>query len=195
MIRSGTLPARLPWAGLLLATALWSGFQIQDPYADAVRLFDLGRYDQAARRLETIVQGDRLCMECYDLLARIATIQGNDSLAAVWYRQALQVEPESATLYGLLGLAEHRAGDLQQAVVVEREDEIGLLAGAFNSMTTQLRELISSLEGRVKERTEALRRRALQMETSMRVSRDLTASILDIDELLTRVVELIREAF
>ena len=74
------------------------------------------------------------------------------------------------------------AGDLQQAVVVEREDEIGLLAGAFNSMTTQLRELISSLEERVKERTGALRRRALQLETSMRVSRDLTASIEDIDD-------------
>ena len=87
------------------------------------------------------------------------------------------------------------AGDLEREARVERDDEVGALARAFNSMTAQLRDLIGNLEERVRERTRALRRRALQLETSAQVSRDLTASILDVDELLTRVVELIRDAF
>jgi nitrate/nitrite-specific signal transduction histidine kinase len=87
------------------------------------------------------------------------------------------------------------AGDLEREAWVERDDEVGTLAQAFNSMTAQLRDLIGHLEERVKERTVALRRRALQLETSAQVSRDLTASLLDVDELLTRVVALIRDAF
>jgi nitrate/nitrite-specific signal transduction histidine kinase len=87
------------------------------------------------------------------------------------------------------------AGDLEREARVEGEDEVGTLARAFNSMTAQLRDLIGHLEERVRERTRALRRRALQLETSAQVSRDLTASILDLDELLTRVVALIRDAF
>jgi nitrate/nitrite-specific signal transduction histidine kinase len=92
-------------------------------------------------------------------------------------------------------------GDLDRRASAEREDEIGTLAHAFNSMTAQLQDLISNLERRVAERTHALQelnemleQRAIQMETSARVSRELT-SILDIDDLLTQVVELIRDAF
>lgn len=93
------------------------------------------------------------------------------------------------------------AGNLDRTTTVEREDEVGALAHAFNSMTAQLRDLIGSLERRVKDRTHALQeanqtleRRALQLETSAQVSREVT-SILHVDELLTRVVDLIRDAF
>jgi nitrate/nitrite-specific signal transduction histidine kinase len=93
------------------------------------------------------------------------------------------------------------AGDLGGEAPSEREDEIGALARAFNSMTDQLRGLIGGLEQRVAERTEALReanvalrRRALQLETSAHVSREVT-SILNIDDLLSGVVGLIRDAF
>jgi signal transduction histidine kinase len=92
-------------------------------------------------------------------------------------------------------------GDLERTADVENDDEVGALARAFNSMTSQLRDLINSLERRIAERTsalqtanEALERRALQMETSAQVGREIT-SILDIDVLLNRVVELIGEAF
>ena len=47
----------------------------------------------------------------------------------------------------------------------------------------QLRDLIGTLERRVVERTNALQHRALQLETSGRVSREIT-SILDIDRLI-----------
>jgi signal transduction histidine kinase len=92
-------------------------------------------------------------------------------------------------------------GNLERTASVVRDDEIGVLATTFNSMTAQLRDLIGHLEQRVRMRTralheanEALQRRALQMETSATVSREIT-SILEIDELLTHVVRLIRDAF
>jgi signal transduction histidine kinase len=92
-------------------------------------------------------------------------------------------------------------GALDRTAKVNRRDEIGALARAFNSMTAQLRDLINSLENRVDERTRALQeanvaleQRALQLQTSAQVGREIT-SILDIDVLLPRVVETIREAF
>ena len=48
------------------------------------------------------------------------------------------------------------AGDLSRQVHVARRDELGLLAGVFNSMTTQLRGLVTGLEERVAERTASL---------------------------------------
>jgi nitrate/nitrite-specific signal transduction histidine kinase len=92
-------------------------------------------------------------------------------------------------------------GDLEPIANVVRDDEVGALARAFNSMTAQLRDLINSLEQRVLERTRdfqeansALEQRALQLETSAQVGREIT-SILDIEVLLNRVVELIQSAF
>ncbi|MBA7610245.1 MAG: tetratricopeptide repeat protein [Calditrichaeota bacterium] len=106
-------------AGTAIGTLLLvvvAGGQIRDPYADALRYFELGRYERATTGLQNILEREPECMECYDLLARIATTQGNDSLAAIWYRQALEVEPDNATLYQKLGFAEHRAGDLLRAI-------------------------------------------------------------------------------
>lgn len=49
------------------------------------------------------------------------------------------------------------AGDLTIVANVERDDEIGELALAFNSMTDQLRNLVDSLELRVADRTRELK--------------------------------------
>jgi nitrate/nitrite-specific signal transduction histidine kinase len=85
-------------------------------------------------------------------------------------------------------------GEFGLASPVEREDEIGSLARAFNAMTSRLQELISSLDQRVRERTQMLHRRALQLETSIRVGHEIT-SILAMEDLLSRVVNLIADAF
>jgi PAS domain S-box-containing protein len=79
------------------------------------------------------------------------------------------------------------AGDLSQVAPVESNDEIGTLAGAFNNMTSQLRELIGGLETRVTDRTKAL-------ATSTEVSRRLS-TILNEKELVTEVVGQVNTAF
>jgi nitrogen fixation/metabolism regulation signal transduction histidine kinase len=75
------------------------------------------------------------------------------------------------------------AGDLTIQAQVEIEDEIGTLASAFNTMATQLRNLIDTL----KERTQAL-------ETSIEISRQIS-TILDLDQLLQSVVDLVQTEF
>lgn len=81
-------------------------------------------------------------------------------------------------------------GDLSRTVEISRshrDDELGILATAFNTMTAQLSGLIGSLEQRVADRTKAL-------ETSTEVSRRLS-TILDQQQLLAAVVEELQEAF
>ena len=48
------------------------------------------------------------------------------------------------------------AGDLYKQVEVNKRDELGILAKAFNSMTVQLRTLIDNLEQKVADRTSKL---------------------------------------
>lgn len=85
-------------------------------------------------------------------------------------------------------------GDLSQTVEIRRQDEIGTLAQAFNSMAAQLRELVAGLEQRVADRTRDLERRAVQLATAADVGR-AAASILELEPLTQRVVQLVRERF
>ncbi|HRJ75149.1 MAG TPA: GAF domain-containing protein, partial [Anaerolineales bacterium] len=78
-------------------------------------------------------------------------------------------------------------GDLSAQARVESQDEVGVLASTFNSMTSQLSDLIGSLEQRVADRTKAL-------ATSTEVSRRLS-TILDQSQLVTEVVEQVQSAF
>jgi signal transduction histidine kinase len=67
-------------------------------------------------------------------------------------------------------------------------------AQLYEALQERSDALQHTLEQEVMQRTQELAHRALQMETSAKVSREVTA-ILDIDRLLSRVVELIRQAF
>ncbi|MCC6300207.1 MAG: GAF domain-containing protein [Anaerolineales bacterium] len=78
-------------------------------------------------------------------------------------------------------------GNLNAQARIESKDEVGILGQTVNSMATQLRELIGSLEQRVAERTKAL-------ATSTEVSRRLS-TILDQNQLLVEVVTQVQSAF
>lgn len=72
--------------------------------------------------------------------------------------------------------------------------ELAVLTGAFIDASSQLEKLYSHLEALVEERTDELQRRVLQLETSLAVGHRIT-SFLDLDTLLTQVVELIKERY
>jgi len=78
-------------------------------------------------------------------------------------------------------------GNLNQHIEIPDRAEISVLAQAFNTMVSQLRELVTSLELRIVDRTRAL-------ETSTEVGRRLS-TILDQRELVREVVEQVRSAF
>ena len=85
-------------------------------------------------------------------------------------------------------------GSLELRANTSRSDEIGILAQAFNSMTSQLRDLIDSLERGVADRTRQLETRSEQLLTAAEVSRSVS-TILDMDLLIQRVVTLIQQRF
>jgi GAF domain-containing protein/HAMP domain-containing protein len=85
-------------------------------------------------------------------------------------------------------------GDLDIRADTRRTDEIGVLAQAFNSMTSQLRELIGGLERGVADRTRQLETRSEQLLAAAEVSRSVS-TILDTDVLIQRVVNLIQQRF
>lgn len=78
-------------------------------------------------------------------------------------------------------------GEIDVQAALAGPAEAVSLASAFNSMTAQLRELISSLEQRVADRTRNL-------QAAAEVAR-ATASVLDAEELLRQTVDLVRERF
>lgn len=93
------------------------------------------------------------------------------------------------------------SGDLTATAPVERLDEIGLLATAFNSMTSQLRQTLEGLEQRVKERTFDLeqatrqtQKRALELEGISEVTR-ASASEQDPGKVLPLVTQLVSQRF
>lgn len=85
-------------------------------------------------------------------------------------------------------------GKLSTRAMVDREDEIGALARAYNQMATQLQEIIGKLEQRVADRTQDLESQTLRLRVAAEIARD-ASSARDLDELLTRAADLILSRF
>jgi GAF domain-containing protein/HAMP domain-containing protein len=85
-------------------------------------------------------------------------------------------------------------GNLHARANISSSDEIGVLASAFNTMTDQLQVTLVGLEQRINERTAALQKYTLELETIADVGRDISI-IRDLDTLLNVSVDLIRERF
>jgi len=101
-----------------------------------------------------------------------------------WFAAGQIVQPIESLVKGAQAIS---AGDLSKHVEVTRRDEIGNLGEAFNSMTTQLRDLIGTLEQRVAARTRDL---AIVAEVGT-----ATSTILESKRLLQEVVDLTKERF
>jgi PAS domain S-box-containing protein len=78
-------------------------------------------------------------------------------------------------------------GNLNVTSDITSSDETGILASAFNNMTSQLRESITTLEERVADRTKAL-------QTAAEVSRRISG-LFNRGELAVQVVEQLQSAF
>lgn len=78
-------------------------------------------------------------------------------------------------------------GELQHRAKVNRRDEIGLLAYAFNQMVEQLSSLYRSLEEKVTERTQ-------QMNTTSQIAQ-LATSATSRDEIISNAVTLLTDHF
>jgi nitrate/nitrite-specific signal transduction histidine kinase len=74
-------------------------------------------------------------------------------LALVWYSIRRTLQPINELTETASAIA---GGDLSRNIVVNSQDELGVLARTFNSMTQQLRTIIGNLEQRVAARTHDL---------------------------------------
>jgi GAF domain-containing protein/HAMP domain-containing protein len=97
-----------------------------------------------------------------------------------------------AELAGMAGRV--AGGDLDLKVALARNDEIGSLARAFDTMATRLREVVRDLERTVAERTVELELRSSYLEAAAEIGR-MSAAILDPEQLPQSAVELIRDRF
>jgi PAS domain S-box-containing protein len=78
-------------------------------------------------------------------------------------------------------------GDLTQRVKLRQRNEVGLLASVFDNMTSQLQELVGSLEDRVAARTRDL---FLTLEVGQ-----LATRVYNREDLLTRIADYIQQQF
>ncbi len=85
-------------------------------------------------------------------------------------------------------------GDINATASIQTQDEIGELATSFNAMTGRVRDLIGGLEERVAERTQALERRAVQLQAAGDVG-STAARLRDLNELMRQVTRLISQRF
>lgn len=87
----------------------------------------------------------------------------------------------------VLALKKLETGDFSQRIEVNTSDEVGELVVHFNQMSGQMKAMQEALETQVREST-------AQLRATVQVSGAVTA-ILDMNELIERVVNLIAEAF
>ena len=112
--------------------------------------------------------------------------------AVGWFLGARLAAPISTLTQAAVRISE---GQLDyRPVILTNATELVLLGKAFYSMADQLRSLISSLEQRIAERTQALERRASQLQASADIGAAATR-IRDLGELLRQATRLISQRF
>lgn len=86
------------------------------------------------------------------------------------------------------------AGELSHKIPLDRDDEFGFVAQAFNEMAGRLEEIVTRLEQTVTERTAALRRRNAQLEAASLVGQE-AARERNVNAVLDTAVRAISDNF
>lgn len=86
------------------------------------------------------------------------------------------------------------AGDLSYTINLDRTDEFGAVARAFNEMSRRLQELVVGLEQRVEIRTAALERKTIQLEAVSVVSKE-ASQVRNVSLLLDTTVHAVSDKF
>lgn len=76
------------------------------------------------------------------------------------------------------GAEEFSKGNLKYRTEVKSEDEIGILANAFNTMAEKLNELYNSLEQKVMDRTHELSKKNLQIKRAYKELKDTQSMVV-----------------
>ena len=148
--------------------------------------------------LQVVLVAEQSRAEAFRAVNRTTLLNGSIALVAVLVAGALSLTIARTIHDPMSELAEVAsdiaAGDLERRAEIERQDEIGTLATAFNTMTARLRGLIGQLEQRVAERTRELETRSAYLEASAEVGR-AASTMLDAESLVQAVVDLVQERF
>jgi HAMP domain-containing protein len=116
------------------------------------------------------------------LYARILALAA--ILVLVWFVTGRTLRPIAAMTEVATAVSQ---GDFSQTVPFESDDELGILARAFNLMVKQINDFFAELEDRISVRTQAL-------QTSTEVSRRLS-TLLDQEQLVAEMVHQVQRAF
>ncbi len=195
------------WTTFLIEQARayrWGSIRASQLYLIPYYLNDITNANRRVERLtgERLAAANQEAAAAREMLRNVAVAWGTVLLLVVLGVNAAFFRSIADPLERLTEASAHlAAGRLETRVAVERADEFGRLAQAFNEMADRLQTLYNELEDRVQERTRALQeanyalqRRAIQLEASAEVSRAII-SIFNVDELLWRAVNLIRDRF
>jgi GAF domain-containing protein len=85
-------------------------------------------------------------------------------------------------------------GQLDESIDIRTGDEIEDVAASFTQLARELTQTQRNLEGSITERARDLEQRAFQMQIAAQIAQD-TAAARDLEELLDRTVNMIRERF
>ena len=113
----------------------------------------------------------------------LITITTAGVIVAVFLIAGSITSPVKKLVHGAKTIA---GGDLTQRIVVNRKDEIGMLAKEFNKMTTKLEESYSSLEHKIDERTAKLKESEEKYRESINSAND---AIFTLDINTVRIID------
>jgi nitrate/nitrite-specific signal transduction histidine kinase len=137
-------------------------------------------YTSAQQQALSGVSAPALNLVIVTLILAVVTAGIAGALGFLFARKIVEPIQALTEAAGAIG-----AGDLTARPLIPSDDEIGILAGTFNSLARQLRDQIGTLEHQVADRTKAL-------STFREVSR--LSAILDEKRLAAEVVEQVKKA-